>query len=120
MAAYVLGGTPLLNSMLDFVNQKHHTTKEHYYFADEKGEPWDYLQTIGPKYGYHLKSIKSHLIVKSEFMQLANEIFANSHVHVQIISTGERHLGAVIGDKSYKTEYVQSKGATSCLYSFCW
>ena len=26
MAAYVLGVTPLLNSMLDFVNQKHHTT----------------------------------------------------------------------------------------------
>ena len=40
-------------------------------------------------------------------MQLANEIFTDSYV--QITSTGERHLGAVIGDKSYKTEYVQSK-----------
>ena len=28
---------------------------------------------------------------------------------MQITSTGERHFGAVIGDKSYKKEYVQSK-----------
>ena len=113
MAVYALSVTPLLNSMLDFVNQKHHTTKE-VTFADdftiagklsETRELWDYLQTIGPKYGYHAKAIKSHLIVKSQYMQLAKEIFADSHV--QITSTGKRHLGAVIDDKSYKIEYVQ-------------
>ena len=87
MAVNALDITPLLKSTLDFVSQKHHTTKE-VAFADdfaiakklsEMRELWDYLQTIGPKYGYHPKAIKSHLIVKSQYKRNICRLKCTNH-----------------------------------------
>ena len=59
---------------------------------------------MGPKYGYFPKAAKSHLIVKQQYEQKANDVFAQSNLN--ITTSGKRHLGAVIGSESYKKEYV--------------
>ena len=47
------------------------------------------------------------LIVKQQFEEKAQEVFANSRV--KITTSGERHMGAVIGSEEYKIEYVTQK-----------
>ena len=42
-----------------------------------------------------------------ENLPLATEIFANTDIH--ITTTGERHLGAVIGSREFRSEYVTDK-----------
>ena len=112
MAAYVLGVTPLLPFFHEFITSNFNVTKE-VAFADdftvsgkisEIKEYWDLLQHMGPKYGYFPKAAKSHLIVKQQYEQKANDVFAQSNVN--ITTSGKRHLGAVIGNESYKKEYV--------------
>ena len=68
---------------------------------------WDALCNIGPKYGYFPKPEKSYLIVKEQHSNKANKIF--EHSNVKITSTGQRHLGAVIGNLDYKNKYVNEK-----------
>ena len=45
--------------------------------------------------------------MKPEHRQLAEEVFAGSGV--KITSEGERHMGAVIGSKEFKEQYVSNK-----------
>ena len=55
---------------------------------------WDKLATIGPKYGYFPKSIKSYLIVKQNCLKDAKIILTDTNINV---TTDERkHLGAII------------------------
>ena len=69
---------------------------------------WDILNEAGPKFGYYPKPIKTILILKDhENLQLATEIFSNTDI--QITTTGERHLGAVIGSRQFRSEYVTDK-----------
>ena len=37
---------------------------------------------MGPKYGYFPKAAKSHLIVKQQYEQKANDVFAQSNVNI--------------------------------------
>ena len=71
---------------------------------------WDKLCEVGPLYGYHPKPSKTILIVK-ELVHLpkANALFGKSGVKVTL--EGERHLGAVVGSKKYRDEYVKDKVA---------
>ena len=114
MAAYALGITPLLHFFHEFISSKIHITKE-VGFADdftaagkisEIKEYWDLLQHTGPKYGYFPKASKSHLIVKDQYELKAIETFAGSNVN--LTTSGQRHLGAVIGSESFKKDYVNN------------
>ena len=110
MAAYALGVTPLLHLFHEFITSNFHVTKEVAFAVDltvsgkisEIKEYWDILQHMGPKYGYFRKQAKSHLLVKQQYEQKANYVFAQ--LNVNITTAGKRHLGAVIGSESYKKE----------------
>ena len=69
---------------------------------------WVELNDQGPKYGYYPKAAKTVLIVKNpDLMENAREIFGGTGVTIAL--EGERHLGAVIGNISFKTKYVENK-----------
>ena len=63
--------------------------------------------SVGPKYGYHPLPSKTILIVKEEHKPKALELFGNTQV--QITTTGERHMGAVVGSEEFKKQYVEEK-----------
>ena len=50
---------------------------------------------------------KSYLIVKDDHLLKAHDIF--KHYNVTITSTGQRHLGAVIGSLNYKKGFAMKK-----------
>jgi len=68
---------------------------------------WDHLSDLGKVYGYYPNSSKTHLIVKEQFLQKANEVFAGTGINVT--TNGQRHLGAAIGKRSSVEEYVKMK-----------
>ena len=54
------------------------------------------------------KAVKTHLIVKSsELYEKAEEIFGRDGI--KVTTDGARHIGAVIGSKEYKEQYVNNK-----------
>ena len=57
--------------------------------------------------GYYPKASKSWLIVKLEYLEIANLLFEGTNVN--ITTEGRRHLGAVIGSDAYKEEYLSGK-----------
>ena len=63
--------------------------------------------TEGPKYGYYPKPSKSFLIVKQHYKEYGERIFAGSNI--KITTEGVRHLGAVLGDSSFKEEYLRNE-----------
>ena len=68
---------------------------------------WDTLYKIEPTFGYFPQASKTWLIVKSNYLTKATEVFTNNKI--QITSSGKRHLGAVIGTTNYKEEYINEK-----------
>jgi len=69
---------------------------------------WDKLLAIGPTYGYFPKPSKTILVVKNDYnMPMARSLF--EHTGMKVSLEGERHLGAVIGSKEFKEEYVRTK-----------
>ena len=63
---------------------------------------------MGPKYGYFPKASKCVLILKDEsLVTQANALFSGTGI--TITCRGERHLGAVVGQESFKNEYVDQK-----------
>ena len=68
---------------------------------------WDTLIEDGPEYGYHPKDDKCWLITKPEKEEIIREIFKETEIN--ITTEGKRHLGAVVGSRSYLNEYVNEK-----------
>ena len=68
---------------------------------------WDQIMKYGPYIGYNIYQQKSLLIVKDEYYNEATQLFGDSQIH--IISDGNRHLGAVIGDIECTTKYTSDK-----------
>ncbi len=68
---------------------------------------WDELCVSGPKYGYYPKPSKTVLIVKQEHEAYANQIFNGTGI--EITTSGQRHLGAVLGTTSYRDAYIKDK-----------
>ena len=68
---------------------------------------WDKLGVVGPKYGYFPLANKTVLIVKEEHLTKAQEAFGTSGV--KITTSGERHMGAVIGNNVFKEQYIAQK-----------
>ena len=67
---------------------------------------WNTIITEGKKIGYNVNESKSWLILKNESdIDTAKEIFTNT----TNLRHPERHLGAAIGNQSFKNEYVGGK-----------
>ena len=64
------------------------------------------ISSLGPSFGYLVNPSKCVLIVKPEHTQKAYELFG--HTGVLITTEGTRHLGAVIGSRSFAESFVSS------------
>ena len=115
MPMYAIGIKPLLYTIIQ-VNGNERVQIKHIAFADDltgagKLENlrkwWDLINTFGKYIGYDANPGKSWLIVKANYSEEATKCFANTGIN--ITTEGKRHLGAVIGNGSFKNEYVKSK-----------
>ena len=114
MAMYALGTKPLLDKLVDIVDQ---SKCRQVWYADDSSSAgkikemkkwWDELCSTGPKYGYYPKPEKTILIVKNpQQLQLAEEVFGDTDITIDV--NGERHLGAAIGSSEFKEKYVKKK-----------
>ena len=68
---------------------------------------WDKLDTIGRKFGYYPNAGKTWLVVKPEHLKAAKSHFQSTGV--MITARGQRHLGSVLGFKTFVEEYVMKK-----------
>ena len=59
----------------------------------------------GWKFGYHVKASKSHIIVKEKYQDKAKQKFQGSKI--TITTEAHRHLGSVIGSKTFKESYIK-------------
>ena len=113
MAAYALGITPLIQYLLEMTSSNKLYSKEIAYADDftVAGSVkdikcyWEHLNSLAPFFGYYPKASKSHLIVKSQYLEAANVVSGNTKVNF-LTSEGMRYTGAVIGNHLYKEKYV--------------
>ena len=114
MGTHALGVTLLLHFLHEFILISEYRSKE-VAFADDLAvagkiekikQCWELLLRVGPKYGYYPKPSKSHLIMKEEHSGRSKFIFKGSEV--KIAKSGQRHLGAAVGSKKFKREYIKS------------
>ena len=66
---------------------------------------WDSLSTLGPRYGYMAK--QAVLIAKPEFEEVGKAVFTDTSV--AITTLGHGHLGAILGAKEFREEYVRGE-----------
>ena len=109
MAMYAIATIPLLKkAQTPFAKQV--------WFADDATSGgklqslrswWNILSTAGPEYGYDINAPKSWLIVKTESLQHAKEVFADTEIN--ITPEGSRHLGAALGSKPFVEKYLEEK-----------
>ena len=114
MAMYAIGIRPLINILSESVD---HTKCHQVWYADDSSAAgkmmemkkwWDILNEKGPQFGYFPKPSKTVLIVKNaDEFRSAQEIFSGTGV--KITTSGERHLGAVIGSPEFRSEYICNK-----------
>ena len=113
MALYALGIKPLIDDLRNTVNTD---DCAQCWFADDStaaGELleikkwWDRLGKQGPKYGYYPLPQKTVLIVKEHMKIYADQLFKGTGV--KISTSGEKHLGATIGSKKFRKEYISKK-----------
>ena len=91
MAVYVLGMTPLIHFLHEYVSINNNRCKE-VAFVDDftitgkiKGIRlyWELLQQVGPLYGYFPNPYKSYLVVKEQYLEEnAIETFRGSEVKI--------------------------------------
>ena len=68
----------------------------------------DVIVTWGPKYGYHPKSSKCHLVVKdAAFLPIAEELFKDTGINITL--SGERHLRACVRSDTFSEDFVSKK-----------
>lgn len=113
MSMYAIGTVPLITALA-----KNGQTKQIWY-ADDASDGgklekikiwWEQLVANGPAYGYYPNAAKTWLLVKSPFVQKAQEIFNSSGIN--ITTEGRRLLGAAIGKAAFVTEYINGRVAS--------
>ena len=112
MAAHALGITPLTHHLLEKTSSNKLYSKEIAYAqiitvvgaVKDINCYWEHLNSFATFFGYYSKALKSHLIVKSQYLETANVVFGNTEINLTSEST--RHLGAAIGNHPYKEKYV--------------
>ena len=106
MAMYAIGLMPLLTSIFDlkvlqvaFAGDLTGSGK-----LENLKDWWDNIVEYGPFIGYFVKESKSWLVVKHQYLEKAEKLFANSGIKVS--TNGRKDLGSVIGDEISKSAHV--------------
>ena len=66
---------------------------------------WDSLRTLGTRYGY--VATQAVLVAKPEFEEVGKAVFTDAGV--EITTLGHGHLGAILGAKEFREEYVRGE-----------
>ena len=116
MAGYSLGTRPLIDHLLDPEIYGLEEIIRQVWFADDSAGAgklkalllwWKEIMRIGPKYGYFPNPAKCVLIVKNPKLEKeAEELFGKYNME---FTTGNRHLGAVLGSTQSKVEFITQK-----------
>ena len=131
MVIYTIGITPMLDMMLIAMQNDHNkmvgSADDVTAFGNlEALRRWlDTLMQIGQNYGYYPQPTKSWLTVKENTLEEAVGTFGGTNI--QISTEGKRHLGAVIGTKVNKKNYINDKisvrychhPSSSSLHNLC-
>jgi hypothetical protein len=108
LAIYAIGTQPLVQRLANTVKQV--------WYADDSAagsnleklrQWWSDLSHIGPTYGYYPNSSKTKLLVKSDFLNQAKEIFGDTGV--QICTEGGKYLGGSIGNDLFQQTFIKDK-----------
>ena len=105
---YALSTKPLIDHLRNIIKQV--------WFADDSAAGgnleavykwWKELLQVGPKYGYFPNPSKSILVVKDpQMIDQAKALFGEFNMQ---ITSGTRHLGAVLGNTGVKDQYIADK-----------
>ena len=115
MAVYAIAIIPLILTLINYMKQDETNTGTVGY-ADDIGAAgkilalkkwWDKMCELGPKFGYYSEGSKSWLIVKSDQLSIAREIFKDTGIN--ITAEGRRYLGSVIGTNEFISTYIDEK-----------
>ena len=68
---------------------------------------WGVLNESGPSLGYFPNAKKCWLIVKLKKEEAARDLFGQTSINIP--TQGQKHLGAVLGSRSYLEEYVSER-----------
>ena len=100
MTFYAAGVKPLIDELHKIVEKLEHLTQS--LFADccngigklkEIKLWWDKLIELGPKFGYHLKSSKSVLIVKDvSLLSEGEQLFKDTGIQIELSSSSNMYL----------------------------
>ena len=116
MSIYAIAIIPLVLMIMEIMPTSPDNTSKTVAYADDYTTGgtvkdlkywWETLCELGPKFGYYPEASKTWLIVKNEFYDIANTNFKRTKINVT--SNGKRHLGAVIGSRAYKEDYLNEK-----------
>ena len=108
MAMYAIGTLPLIHTL-------HGIAKQVWYADDSTAASsvenlrkwWNTINEIGPLYGYFPNHAKTHILVKSQHIVKAKEVFKGTAM--MITEEGERYLGGAMGIASFVEKFVQRK-----------
>ena len=108
MAMYAIGTLPLIQRLDGMAKQT--------WYADDSAAAsklehlrswWDLLNELGPLYGYFPNGAKTHILVKSQHIDKAKEIFKDTAITIS--EEGKRYLGGAMGTASFVQQFVQRK-----------
>ena len=75
--------------------------------GDKLRKWWDVLNEMGPSLGYYPNAKKCWLLTKQGKEDAAREVFRDTAINIS--TQGQKHLGAVLGSRTYLEEYVNGK-----------
>ena len=113
MVAYVLGVTPLIDFLHEYLSMNDDRCTE-VAFADNFtiagmiegiNSHWEMLQQVVPLHGYFPKPSKFYLVVKEQYLGNSIEIFSSE---VKIAKERKKYLGEGIGSEDFEASYVKS------------
>ena len=108
MAMYAIGTLPLIHRLDGIAKQV--------WYADDSAAAskldqlkrwWNMLNEIGPLYGYFPNGAKTHILVKSQHIEKAKEIFKGTSITIS--DGGERYLGSAMGTDVFVQQFAQKK-----------
>ena len=108
MAMYAIGTLPLIHRLDGLAKQT--------WYADDSAAAskleqlrswWDLLNEIGPLYGYFPNGAKTQILVKSQYINKAKEIFKDTAITIS--EDGKQYLGVAMSTASFAEHFVQRK-----------
>ena len=65
---------------------------------------WDHISCLGPAFDYFSNAKKTWLVVKEQYLELAQTLFADT-----CVNDGRPHLGVTIRSPSFVEQYISGK-----------